>query len=736
MHYSIDTEELLSYALQYTQRGWLVLPLHAPEEGGQCSCGKRDCSSVGKHPRTPNGLKDASEKMGAIRYWWQKWPHANVGIATGIKSGIVVLDIDPHHGGDDSLTELLRTHGPLPDTWESLTGGGGRHIVFKHPGGLVKNRTGLASGIDVRGDGGYIVAPPSVHASGHTYAWELSATPGQIPLADIPAWLLALLREPQGSNKPTPSTTQELIFEGNRNTTLTSLAGTMRHRGMGEDAIRAALLEENEQRCQPPLPEPEVRGIAQSVMRYPPSNNGHPPPASSSSPPSSSDWHLTDMGNAKRLVAHHGQDLRYCYLWEKWLVWGGICWQQDVSGAVERRAKQTSIAIYQEAATASEDDQRKNTAKHAMRSENASRIEAMIKLSRSESGIPIQPDDLDADPWLLNVQNGTLDLRTGTIRSHRRQDLITKLAPVEYSPSAPCPQWEAFLQRIMGGQDELIRFLQRALGYALTGSIVEQALFILYGTGANGKSTLLEVIRSLLGDYAQQADFTAFLMHDREGPRNDLAALKGARFVSASEVGRGRHLDEVVVKQLTGGDMIKARFLYQEAFEFRPQFKLFLATNHKPIIRGTENAIWRRPRLIPFTVTIPEAEQDKYLLDKLRTELPGILCWAVEGCLLWQKHGLDTPAVVRSATTAYRDEMDLLGEFFNDCCIISDQAETASKTLYEEYERWCQKNGERPLGKNAFGTRLAERGFGKIRIGSSQARGWSGIGLKAVSKET
>lgn len=734
MHYSIDTEELLSYALQYTQRGWLVLPLHAPEDGGQCSCGKRDCSSVGKHPRTPNGLKDASAKMGTIRYWWQKWPHANVGIATGIKSGIVVLDIDPHHGGDESLADLLHNHSPLPDTWESLTGGGGRHIVFKHPGGIFKNRTGLAPGIDVRGDGGYIVAPPSVHASGRTYAWELSATPGEVPLADIPPWLLALPKEPQGSNIPIAPATREPILEGRRNSTLTSLAGTMRQRGMSESGIAAALLAENEHRCQPPLADQEVRRIAQSVMRYPPSNNGHPPPASSSSPPSS-DWHLTDMGNAKRLVAQHGQDVRYCYLWEKWLVWDGICWQQDVSGAVERRAKQTSIAIYQEAITSSDDDQRKNTAKHAMRSESASRIEAMVKLSRSEPGISIQPDDLDADPWLLNVQNGTLDLRTGTLRPHRRKDLNTKLAPVEYSPAARCPQWEAFLQRIMGGQEELIHFLQRAIGYALTGSIIEQALFILYGTGANGKSTLLEIVRALLGDYAQQADFNTFLMHDRERPRNDLAALKGARFVAASEVERGRRLDEVVVKQLTGGDMIRARFLYQEAFEFRPQFKLFLATNHKPDIRGTDNAIWRRIRLIPFAVTIPEAERDKSLLDKLRTELSGILRWAIEGCLLWQEHGLDTPDVVSLATAAYRDEMDILGEFLDDCCVIGPQFEVTSNALYMAYEGWCQHIGEKPLSKIAFGRRLAERGFGGTRRGNPQVRGWSGIGLKAMTDE-
>lgn len=728
------TDELLTCALQYAQRGWLVLPLHTPEKDGQCSCGKNACSSVGKHPRTQNGMKDATTNIGTIRYWWQKWPYANVGIATGLKPGIVVIDIDYNHGGDDSLAGLLRTHGPLPETWESLTGGGGRHIFFKHPGGVVKNKVGLAPGIDVRGDGGYIVAPPSVHASGRTYTWELSATPGEVPLADIPPWLLQLLNTAPHQEPASTSFPDAPIPEGLRNNTLTSLAGSMRRRGMGESAIAAALLAKNKHRCQPPLPEQEVRGIAQSVMRYPPLNNGQPSLVSSPSLPLP-DCHLTDMGNAKRLVAQHGQDLRYCYLWKKWLVWDGICWQQDVSGAVERRAKQTTIAIYKEAATATDEDQRKNTAKHAIRSESASRIEAMVKLSRSEPDIPIQPDNLDTDPWLLNVQNGTLDLRTGILRPHRREDLVTMLAPIVFDPSARCPQWEAFLHRIMDGKITLVGFLQRAVGYALTGSIREQVLFLLYGIGSNGKSTFLAPIRILLGDYAQQAEFASFLVRDHDKPRNDLAALRGARFVCASEASSDRRLDEVIIKQVTGGDRIRVRRLYEEAFEFTPQFKLFLATNHKPIIRGTDYAIWRRILQIPFEVRIPEAERDKELFEKLLKELPGILNWALEGCRLWQERGLEIPDVVRTATAEYREEMDILGGFLGDCCILASSTTVTSRTLYNVYEQWCEANGEHPLGKNAFGTRLAERGLGKIRMGTSQARGWSGIGLKTVSNE-
>jgi putative DNA primase/helicase len=269
--------------------------------------------------------------------------------------------------------------------------------------------------------------------------------------------------------------------------------------------------------------------------------------------------------------------------------------------------------------------------------------------------------------------------------------------------------------------------LQKVTGYALTGVTSEQALFLLYGTGANGKSTFLEVVRALSGVYARQAEFATFLARTSDTVRNDLARLAGARFVTAVEAASGRRLDEALVKQLTGGDPITARFLFQEFFEFTPQFKLFLATNHKPVIRGTEHAIWRRIHLIPFEVTISLEQQDRTLPDKLRAELPGILAWAVEGCLAWQREGLSMPDKVQQATASYREEMDTFGLFLTDRCLQNATVSTTTEALYQAYCTWCRANGEYELSKNHFGMRLRDRGFTPTRLGNDRA--WKGIAL-------
>ncbi len=358
-----------------------------------------------------------------------------------------------------------------------------------------------------------------------------------------------------------------------------------------------------------------------------------------------------------------------------------------------------------------DDEKRQKLVKHALSTESEARLRAMINLAQSEPGIPVTEVELDADPWLLNVLNGTLDLKTGELRPHLREDLITKLSPVRYDLDATCPTWDKFLQHIMDGDEDRIRFLQKAIGYSLTGSTTEQVLFIFYGNGANGKSTFLITIHSLLGDYARQTPTETLLIKRGNGIPNDVARLKGARFVDAAEAESGKQLAEALVKQLTGGDKIPARFLYGEFFEFDVTFKLFLAVNHKPIIRGNDYAIWRRIRLVPFNVTIPPEEQDKTLSEKLKAELPGILRWAVEGCLLWQKEGLGVPDLVKSATGDYRAEMDVIADFIAECCEVAPGAKTPFKALYKRYTEWCQENQEESIGKKDFGRCLTERGF-------------------------
>ncbi len=450
--------------------------------------------------------------------------------------------------------------------------------------------------------------------------------------------------------------------------------------------------------------------------------------------PVTTGFNLTDMGNAQRLVAIHGTDLRYCYPWDKWLVWDGRRWARDDTGEIDRRAKDVVRTIYAEAAAAPDKNQREALAHHALKSESEGKRKAMIASARSEPGIPILPEDPDRDPWFFNVLNGTLVLRTGQLRPHNKEDLITKLTLVEYDPQAQCPIWWAFLERVLDNNGPMIEFLQKAVGYALTGDTREQCLFFLYGLGANGKSTFLEVIQALLGDYATQTTSETFMLKRHSSPiSNDVADLRGARFVTAVEIESGRRMAEVLIKQMTGCDKLKARFLYSEHFEFKPEFKIFLAANHKPVIRGTDNAIWRRIHLLPFTVQIPREEQDKELPAKLKAELPGILNWAIEGCLLWQHEGLNPPQAVKEATQEYREEMDPLGVFMAECCIMAPGAEAMAKDLYGAYLQWADENKEKPKSQTDFGLRLKERGLKNLQETKGANKGkikWLGIGPK------
>ncbi len=438
---------------------------------------------------------------------------------------------------------------------------------------------------------------------------------------------------------------------------------------------------------------------------------------------------LTDMGNAARLTDLHGEDFRYSYEMGRFLYYDGRRWRPDANGSVERMAKDTVRSIYAEADRESDDGRRKALGKHAVRSESKRAMQAMMDLARSEPGVPVSPEDLDADPWLLNVENGTVDLRTGELRGHSREDRITKIAPVAYDPDERAPAWDALLERVLPSES-LRSFLKKYVGYALTGDVSEQILAVLYGSGANGKSTIINAVLEMLGNYGKQAA-PELLVATRGSHPTELADLQGARFVASVEVEDNRRMDESQVKQLTGGDKIKARYMRQDFFEFDPTHKVCLATNHKPVIRGTDNAIWRRMRLVPFDVTIPREEQDRKLPEKLRDEMPGILRWAVEGCLEWQREGLDPPEEVRKATGSYRSEMDVLAAFISDECFVeagNPNVKVAVKEMYAAYERWCREQGEERETGRRFASKLSDRGFSKSR-GTAGRIYWRGIGL-------
>jgi putative DNA primase/helicase len=437
---------------------------------------------------------------------------------------------------------------------------------------------------------------------------------------------------------------------------------------------------------------------------------------------------FTDAGNAMRFAEAHKGRLLYCYSAKAWLAWMGTHWTEDPAIPI-KLAKETARALYEAAASAPTVEQRTALAKWAIASESERRLSAMVHLAECE--LEVKAEALDTDPWLLNVQNGTIDLRTGRLLPHAREPFITKVLPIAYHPDAACPRWMAFLTRIFGGQLELVGFVQRAFGYSLTGDTREDCFFLLWGAGRNGKSTLVETILGLLGPYAQPLDVDTLLTKKPDMVAlNDLYTVKGARFVATVEPDMGRHLAESRVKRLTGRDTIKAKKLYADLLAYRPSFKLFLATNHKPIIRGTDHAIWSRIRLLPFTVTIAEAEQDKTLPDALRAEWPGVLRWAVEGCLAWQREGLGLPEQVRKATHTYRAEMDELGKFLQDKCVVENGATVPAGELYQAYEGWCHQSGEKALTKTALGLRLTERGFAPDRTNST--RFWVGLRFRTT----
>ena len=423
------------------------------------------------------------------------------------------------------------------------------------------------------------------------------------------------------------------------------------------------------------------------------------------------EFSLTDLGNAERFAARHAHHLRYCRLWKKWLFWDETHWAADTTGEAERMVAETVRHLLAVASEMTNEKEQQRMVSFARRCESAVRLSALLAVARTQTPLVASADSFDADPWLLNTRTGLLDLRTDSFGPHEPEKLITRLAPVDYDPLATCPNWERFLQRVLAGRTELIRYVQKAVGYSLTGETGEQCLFLLYGQGANGKSTFLSTIMGILDSYARQLPMDSLLARQNPAIPNDIAALRGVRFVSAVEADDGARLAESLIKQMTGQDKISARFMRGEWFEFVPQFKLWLATNHKPRIHGCDEAIWRRVRLIPFTVTIPAAERDRNLAAQLRAEWPGILRWAVEGCRLWQQEGLDAPPDVVAATDEYRSEMDILADFLAQRCVTNPLCSVPVADTYRAYEAWCVATADRPISKRTFTARMREHGL-------------------------
>lgn len=757
---SSTKHEELSYqaALSYAARGWSVLP-------------------VGRDKRpllawAPYQQRRAGE--GEIQSWWRRWSEAGVGIVCGVVSGgLVVLDVDPRNGGADSLDALVAEYGELPPSPIARTGGGGTHYYFLAPGQASVH--GVRPGLDLQSNGTYVVAPPSAHPSGQRYEWLLA--PESSPLPQLPAWLATIASDrPRTPAIVSPAAIpvtlgrRALDFVANGAPSgeqrLRAVAAARNYlsagRGVEEtiDAIWRGLqaspvadperpwaLQDAENivrdlstRPAPPL-RPQPPGAMAPVDEHfwdsilhdetldsppqsePPDNGRRPREAVEET---GEEYRLTDVGNARRLVHRHGQDLRYCYPWHSWLVWTGQRWSPDDTGEVERRAKAVVHAMFQEAAelmqraapiksqgdNAQADRLSTNATelwKHAKRSEQAPRIVAMLQMAESEPGIPIGPDDLDRDPWLLNCQTGTIDLRSGALMPHRRNQYLTKLCPVAFTPHATLPLWERFLNEAIPDA-ETRDYVQRCAGATIVGRADDDLLLVCHGEGGTGKGTFLNALQRTLGDYGASAELETFTTkHDPHAPQPDLARLRGRRMVAISEVDTGGTVS--LLKRATGGDPILTRSHHQESFEFIPQFTLWIICNERPRVPDNDSGIWRRLREIPFVTKF--AAPDPTIRQQLSDPAiagAAVLAWAVQGCLAWQRQGVGRPPPpIEAATTDYRREMDPLADWLDDCCQAHTGVATYGVALWQSYRGWAKATNLRhPLGRKGFAQRMGQ----------------------------
>jgi putative DNA primase/helicase len=731
---------------RYAELGFHLFPQHSVDEEGICSCRLgAECTSPGKHPSTLRGFKDATNDVGELHAMFRSSTDPNVGLACG-PSGLVVLDVDPRSGGRETWDQLLEEYSEvLVDTVMAITGGDGFHVYFRHPKGvkLVDGTGKLGRGVDVKTKSS-VTVPPSRHASGKRYRWQPGASPFDREIAELPAALVQRLSIPEARPSPAvPSASfsnvtstvgtadRDVIPEGRRNTTLTSIAGMLRARGLTEDEITAALLVANDGRCLPPLPEAEVRTIARSIGQRPVSNT----PVIRND---SVETNLTDAANSERFAHRWAGRVKYCPSLGGWLIWDGLRWTRDSGNTVMQKAIETARSILVEAAETADRTDQVKLIDWAKTSQSLNRLNAMLTLASSADGIRVVPERFDGDPFKLTCLNGTIDLKTGELYPHNPADLITRLAHVEYHPDAEHDLWAGFLKTVTDHDQEIEDFLQVAAGYSLTGDTGEEKLFFVHGPTRTGKSTFMDAIKAALGDYAMTTNFETFLARKSTGsPRDDIAELVGARLVTSIEVDKGQQLAEALVKSLTGGDKVRARLLYKDSFEYLPQFKLWLVANDPPRVGDDDDAIWQRILEVPFAHQIPAGERDPRLKARLRDPAdagPAVLAWMVKGCLRWQQEGLRVPRAVVEATQAYRRSMDPLQPFISEMCILDAGANTAAVQLYEVYTQWARASKRPAVSKIAFGRRLAALGCPTDlrRIHGVPARVHRGIGLAEI----
>ena len=692
--------------------------------------------------------------------WWAEGRY-NIGIATGRISGVVVVDTDSADAETWAIAHLPRT--PMITTTAR-----GKHRYFRHPKTPVRNKARIHTGterisLDVRGDGGFVIGPGSTHPTGVRYE-RLGTWPDSVdglPVFDV-SWVAAEIHPSQATLTAPPGPIDRdatLVrvrryleatppaVEGQGGDVHTYSVACRVVRGFDLDDVDARLvLSEWNQRCQPRWPLHDLDEKIANARQYGEEAIGGRLGCTTGLSaddiviPETVDpntFGSTDTGNAELFAACYGRDVRYDHTRERYLLWSGHAFHLDRDGQVEQLTKSVVRRRLTAAATLTDDASRTRAVKWALASESRDRRRAILTLAQSEPSIRDAGKDWDTEPYLLGTPSGVVELETGRFRAGRRQDGITQQTYAPYDAGAACPRWNQFIEEISDGQPDWAQFVQRAVGYSLTGDIREQRFFLDEGGGANGKSTFLETLVHVLGTYAYVAPISAFVGRGSQ-VGEDLAALAGKRLVVATEPKKNATLNEARLKSLVGGDRQNARRLYGHPFEFNPVCTIWLAVNEKPRAADSSYGFWRKVVVIPFKRTFAGSAADQGLSEALRKEASGILNWCIEGRLAWQKRGLDPPASIGTATDAYESESDPLTEFLEDSVVVTDDDTwTAAGELYAAYGRWCDQQGiveksmER-LTRAGFG-RAMRRHAAKTRHPETRRKGYLGIRVEETA---
>ena len=710
---SAEVKSMKEWALYYAELGLAVFPL----------------AYRNKVPAIEGGCKAATTEKSKIERWWNQNPRYNIGIATGNKSnGLVVidLDVDKNKGidGYEVLRDWQNKHGELPETWQSITGRGGYHYFYKDTI-THSNKVGLYEGVDIRGEGGYIVAPPSVHPNGNTYEWEQEPKEYEIAqVDDIVNDFFKGEKQRIDSEHKTNFKVPELIPEGKRVDTIVRLIASLRTKGLDDDAIKAAVRVENEKRCNPPLKEKELEKAVFPALKRDWQVNS--PYYNNFNAMNENDneyvnevlkklnelnaverFPMNDRGSADLFATIFKNVSRYNPTKKDWMYYDKTRWTADTEGMrAKRNAKMLADVLVRYSVTASlPDDKRQSYIKYAAGMMNYRNRNVMITDAKDLNFF--ENTELDKDDFLINCRNCVLDLSEDQpkVLEHNADLLLSKICNASYNPAATCTLWEKTVNEIMQGDTAKIKYLQKMSGRFLTGDTSEEEFYIFFGaTTRNGKSTITEILLYLLGDYATTISPESLAIKANKDSRTaspDIAKLAGTRLVVASEPPRRMLFDSSLVKTLTGRDTVSARFLHENEFQFKPKFKLILNSNYLPVISDKTVFSSNRVKVVPFERHFTEKEQNKHLKEQLQQEIDGILNWCIQGLSLYRKEGLEPPTAVQIATHEYSEDSDKIGKFISECLEKSDE-NLAAKDVYEKYSQWCNDCGLGVDGRTSF----------------------------------